>query len=96
MAFSGNNLFVRGHTLRPISSQAVGYKQKCSSLNVFQVLKSAPMNILTVIFSIFGNGKFVNNIMSKKRRFFLGKSPIPTFNEDSVNISQKVGQKRAF
>ena len=70
MAFSGNNLFVRGHTLRPISSQAVGYKQKCSSLNVFQVLKSMQMNILTVIFSKFGNGKFANHIISKKKTFF--------------------------
>ena len=43
------------------------------------------MNILTVISSIFGNGKFGNHIMSKKD-VFLGKSPIPTLNEDSVNI----------
>ena len=86
MAFSGNNLFVRGHTLRPISSQAVGYKQKYSSLNAFQVLKSTPMNVLTVIFSKFGNGKFANHIASKKKDVFLGKSTIPTLNEDSVNI----------
>ena len=44
------------------------------------------MNILTVIFSKFGNGKFANHVISKKRRFFLEKSPIPTLNEDSVNI----------
>ena len=47
------------------------------------------MNILTVIFSKFGNGKFVNHIMSKKRRFCLRKTPIPTLNADSVNSRPK-------
>ena len=44
------------------------------------------MNVLTVIFSKFGNGKFANHIASKKKDVFLGKSTIPTLNEDSVNI----------